>query len=52
MTVSSPAAVFWSSLSDRDLDAAFAVVDAQVDITPAGVLGTATDVREFFASIV
>lgn len=52
MTVSSPAAVFWSSLADRDIDAAFAVVDtdAEVDITPAGVLGTATDAREFFAS--
>jgi ketosteroid isomerase-like protein len=46
-----PAATFWSGLAERDLDAAFAVVDpdAEVRIGPAGVLGDASAARSFFA---
>lgn len=45
-----PATVFWSSLAERDVAAAFAVVadDARVDIVPAGILGTAVAGRRFF----
>lgn len=57
MTVSDdrpPAAVFWSGLADRDVDAAFSVVadDAVVHIVPAGILGAAADGRAFFADTV
>ena len=45
-----PATVFWSSLTDGDVRAAFSVVadDAEVTITAAGILGTAAEGREFF----
>lgn len=47
-----PATVFWSSLTDGDVRAAFSVVadDAEVTITAAGILGTAAEGRQFFES--
>jgi len=47
-----PAAEFWQAISDRNVSAAFARVadDAEVKIPPAGILGTAREGREFFAS--
>jgi steroid delta-isomerase-like uncharacterized protein len=48
-----PAAEFWRAIGDRAVDAAFARVadDAEVTIPPAGILGTAADDgREFFAA--
>lgn len=49
-----PAAVFWSGLVGRDVDAAFSVVadDAEVRIVPAGILGSAVEGRAFFANTV
>lgn len=54
-TTSSPAdvaAAFWAALADHDVDAAFAHVadDAEVTIPPAGVLGQAADARRFVES--
>ncbi|GEL26532.1 hypothetical protein PSU4_54860 [Pseudonocardia sulfidoxydans NBRC 16205] len=57
MTVSSerrPAAVFWSSLAERDVDGAFSVVpdDAEVNIVPLGILGAAPEGRKFFVDTI
>lgn len=49
------AAEFWRAIGDGDVDAAFARVaeDAEVNIPPAGLLGTAgKEGREFFTSTV
>lgn len=49
-----PAAVFWSGIADRDVDAAFSVVadDAKINIVPAGILGSTVEGRAFFANTV
>jgi steroid delta-isomerase-like uncharacterized protein len=49
-----PAAEFWRAVGDGDIDTAFALVadDAEVKILPAGILGTASEGREFFAATV
>lgn len=55
MNADDPAAVFWRAIGERDVDAAFAVVDddAAVDIPPARIHGTAgTEGREFFTATV
>jgi hypothetical protein len=49
-----PAVTFWSNMAARDVDAAFSVVadEAQVNIIPAGIVGSADDGRRFFRETV
>lgn len=49
-----PVAEFWRAIGDVAVDAAFELVasDAEVKIPPAGILGTASRGREFFAATV
>jgi ketosteroid isomerase-like protein len=55
MSDGSAAQEFWQAIGDGDVDGAFAKVadDAEINIPPAGILGTAAkEGREFFAATV